>query len=670
MHLKAKSCVSLVFLFTIWLHGIDVKAQCLTVPVPMVDLIESAGIIVEAEVMEKYCTPPDNRGMIYTVYVLSTGTTWKSPIKETGAIQVWIEGGFYGDQMVEVTPSLKLDLGYKGIFFLQKISAGNYTLANGVHSYYDYIPEEGKFENFVNPPMRFEELMQVLEASCTSYPKSSLIWEKSSADNLETSVRMMPVVTSFSPQIVTAGTQTELTITGTGFGSSQGSGLVLFRNADTGGGNFIVPQAWDYISWSDTEIRIFVPSSAGTGTFVVRQGSDAFSPTALQVEYAVTNLLSNSQNIVPRLQNDNGSGGVSFRKNTNFAANTAASLAFNRAAENWICNMQVNWRLGPSTTVSATANDNVNVVAFVSLPSGTLGINYNYYQGCSVSGNIRFFQTDTDVVFNSTTNWYYGTGSVPGGQSSFETTALHELGHSLQLGHVIAPGDVMHFASTVGTSNLILSQVNLDAANFVWGPSTASGGCGFGAASNSSCVALPVTLLEFFGQAKELGNQLIWKTTDEIDFSHFEVQIRDVAQDRWVMIEKIPGAGNRNTTDIFEYQFMHPTQNNLTIYRLLMVDLNGTSTASESIAIRRDDSKKTQTLTISPNPVRDQLFLQQIPPSETGHPLALYDGQGRQIWSRSIPPKVESWTLECHDLAEGYYIIKIGQEARSFVKIP
>ena len=670
MHLQAKTCVLLVLLFTIWLHSSDAMGQCLTVPVPTEVLIESAGIIVEAEVISKYCTPPDQTGMIHTVYVLGTGSTWKSPIKETGAIQVWIEGGLYGDQIVEVTPSLKLDLGYKGIFFLQKSSPGNYTLANGVHSYYDYIPEEGIFENFVNPPLKFEELMQALNASCATYPKTNLIWEKTNADNLETTARMMPVITSFSPQIVTAGTQTELTITGTGFGATQGSGLVLFRNADTGGSNFIAPLASSYISWSDTEIRIFVPSGAGTGTFVVRQGPDAFSPTALQVEYAVVNLLSNNQNIIPRLQNDNGSGGVSFRKNTNFAANTAASLAFNRAAENWICNMQVNWRLGPSTSVSATSNDNINVVTFVSLPAGTLGVNYNYYQGCVIGGVPRFFQTDTDVVFNNATNWYYGTGPVPSGQSSFETTALHELGHSLQLGHVIAPGDVMHFASTVGTSNLILSQVNLDAATFIWGPSTASGGCGFGAASNSACVALPVTLLEFFGQAKELGNQLHWKTTDEVDFSHFELQYRDVVQERWVTIDKISGAGNRNTSDIHEYQFMHPTDHTLTIYRLLMVDLNGSSTPSESIAIRRDEVVTTKNLLISPNPVRDYLFVYQIPTSETGHTVSLYDGQGRQIWIKKIPSKIDAWSVECSDLPAGYYILIIGQEARSFVKLP
>jgi len=69
-----------------------------------------------------------------------------------------------------------------------------------------------------------------------------------------------PVITNVSPTTARAGDS--ITITGTGFGSTQGSGSVWLGSKLAG----------SYVSWSDTQIVATVASGAVTGTVQVQQG--------------------------------------------------------------------------------------------------------------------------------------------------------------------------------------------------------------------------------------------------------------------------------------------------------------------------------------------------------------------------------------------------------------
>lgn len=73
-----------------------------------------------------------------------------------------------------------------------------------------------------------------------------------------------PVVESFTPEIVTGGTNSLLTIKGYNFGKSRGSdkkGNVSFRDSDEGGVTFIGGlEDADIKLWSDNEIQVIVPS--------------------------------------------------------------------------------------------------------------------------------------------------------------------------------------------------------------------------------------------------------------------------------------------------------------------------------------------------------------------------------------------------------------------------
>ena len=95
-----------------------------------------------------------------------------------------------------------------------------------------------------------------------------------------------PMVGSIAPHAGAVGSL--VTITGSGFGNSRGSGGVFFsRNVDAGWGarEFIeVSEAeFGYELWSDREIRVRVPDGAATGSMEVRTARGSSSPLVFEV---------------------------------------------------------------------------------------------------------------------------------------------------------------------------------------------------------------------------------------------------------------------------------------------------------------------------------------------------------------------------------------------------
>jgi hypothetical protein len=68
------------------------------------------------------------------------------------------------------------------------------------------------------------------------------------------SVQATPTITNFTPTSITSGTSSSLTINGTNFGATQGTGFVEFKNANDGGTTWVKPLTTDYVSWSNTQI--------------------------------------------------------------------------------------------------------------------------------------------------------------------------------------------------------------------------------------------------------------------------------------------------------------------------------------------------------------------------------------------------------------------------------
>ena len=91
---------------------------------------------------------------------------------------------------------------------------------------------------------------------------------------LSASGASVPSITSWSPVSGTAGTV--ISVTGTNFGTTQGSSYVQFIDGGTSWGAPGNAAAWSIDSWSDTLISFSVPSPSGTdGTWAVIPGTTA-----------------------------------------------------------------------------------------------------------------------------------------------------------------------------------------------------------------------------------------------------------------------------------------------------------------------------------------------------------------------------------------------------------
>jgi hypothetical protein len=467
--------------------------QCMLLEIPLKERVQNAQIIIEGKVKASAPFLNQKVNLIQTAHTIEVYKYLKGTSTESELILI-TEGGILGDQMHRVDPSLQTGIGEAGIFFLYSSSVNYHLPYAGPQGMIKYhIGDQKAHDPFQTYDI--ENLIQ--EISQLAGEKIKIIKPVNSQEFGKAKSAMN--ISGFSPASLSAGTEDILTIIGSGFGSSRTSNdHVEFRNANDGGASFITPLASEYVSWSDNQIRVKVPSNAGTGFFRVVKGAQTINaPSLLTVEFSHLNSVSGSLAHQTSLINKSG-GGYEWRMSSNFAANTNAVAGFTRALEKWRCGTFVNWRIGNETSTNVTASDNICIIRFDAgseLPSGVLGVCYSYWNSCLDGAETEWYVNELDIVFDDATNWHYGTASPPSGTIDFESVAVHELGHGLQLGHVINSSGIMHFSLSAGQAKRILATNDLNGGNFVREKSSVKNTCSMGSmtALNSSTCALSGT---------------------------------------------------------------------------------------------------------------------------------------------------------------------------------
>ncbi len=472
------------FTFLFFLSFISLKAQGLYQPVSLEERVQAADFIVEAEVKESRPVLHAN-GKVYTHHVLEIYRIFKGePISSAELITL---GGQAGDVIMQVFPSLQVEKGQKGMFFLQKSPVKSEYFKEAYQAYADRqgfvlkLPD-GRASDGIQVYSSYEsEFLSILRQH--SFLKEVII--KKEGPVLEKpAAGLVPSIISFTPSSIAAGEFQMLTINGVGFGSYGGQADVRFRNADDGGISFVSTPQEQIISWTDNQIVVEVPFRAGTGSFMVvdQNGSSTLSNTDLNITYDIINLQTSNGIKYTRLVDVNTLGGLSFIFNKDFYNNTGARDAFNRALETWRCGTFVNYSSVSNTTDSScNSRNNLSTVSFDNncpLDPGVLGRAYSYYTLCQDEDPEL---VEVDVVFDEmpSNGWHFGATPPPGTESDFESVALHELGHAHQMGHVIDANAVMHYALPAGTARKSLGPNDVAGGNSIMSRSTKNPACGF-----------------------------------------------------------------------------------------------------------------------------------------------------------------------------------------------
>lgn len=448
--------------------------QCMMYELPLNLRTGEAAVVVEGSVTAKRSFIAGGR--VYTAHSVAVHKVFKG---EAGSvIEVITEGGRVGNKAMIVIPNLELTVGDAGIFFLENTGLRyeaspvleQFSAFGSAQGFVRYDAVDGSatdaFHRYSN--VKSELYAPILSQTGTAYRiLSPLPTEKTAFDRTKAESTTAPqaTISSFSPATVTAGTFTELTIRGSGFGSSAtGSANVLFSNADAGGSGYITAPPDHIRSWKDNEIKVWVPGVSGatacTGPVrvVTSSGAAVSSSQQLTVAYSVIGYYFGSS-FQSHLVDNNGAGGFTFSLYSNFASNAQAVAVLQRAMTTWRCASGINlgFERTPTTPISCAEEDGKNIIAFGSatcpMPQGTLGVTYIYpteIPCITDSGQQRIYIKEMDMLFTPTPptggSWNYGPGATTGAKYDFESVVVHELGHVHQLGHINSPDKLMHYA--------------------------------------------------------------------------------------------------------------------------------------------------------------------------------------------------------------------------------
>ncbi|MFZ1528933.1 MAG: T9SS type A sorting domain-containing protein [Ferruginibacter sp.] len=451
---------------------------------------------------------------------------------------------------------------------------------------------------------------------------------------------------------VTAGTTINLNVNVPTTALSNGFHFVAIRTRDVNGKWGLFEKAGFYISSATSNVgnmtaaEYFVDTDPGVGN------GTAISVTAganvnFVASVSTASLANGFHFVAIRTRDANGKWGL-FEK-AGFYISSATSNAGNITAAEYFVDTDPG--VGNGTAISVTAGANVNFVASVSTASLANGFHFVAIRTRDANGKWGLFEKAGFYISTQTTNApdmaeaeYFidtdpGVGNgmpfiIPGGQS-FNQNFILPIPAGLSNGQ--------HF---------IAIRVKDKWGLFAFDTIEVSG-------------TVPLSLLSF--EAKKRGETvgLSWKTTNEINTSHFEIE----RSSNGTGFTKI---GSKNSANIpgehaYLYDDTQPHKG-VNFYRLKQVDIDGKYRYSKIIRVLFNAYGNG--LEIYPNPAKDMVQF-AFAGKQKNVLITVYDAQGRQVLFEN-KLNIQPLSLNVSALAKGTYTVQLSDgetvASGSFIK--
>mgnify|MGYP005699617403 FL=1 len=328
-------------------------------------LNNNSSFIIEGKVISSSSNFRPN-GDIVTNYIVEKTQNLKGSAQANITVQV--VGGQVDGHFQIVTHQVKLKTGDKGLFFLKRNSSSTNYFFKG----------EDYFMNYAR--LSKQEIDELNKSILNLYPDFEVI---SHSKNTTRAATNLAEITSVLPQEISAGTNSDLTIRGTGFGNNKGS--VGFLNANDGGANYFFTHHL-IKSWTNTEILVTVPELAGTGRIKVKipttPETSVMAPfgTEITIPYSRFTLTTTSYGdsltiplrhigAMPNGANPPTSahlidGAYHFKMFSNFYNNESARTIFLKYLEEWSCKTGINFLDAGVRTLEDEFSGPLNEVRF------------------------------------------------------------------------------------------------------------------------------------------------------------------------------------------------------------------------------------------------------------------------------------------------------------------
>ncbi|MDX5481358.1 MAG: IPT/TIG domain-containing protein, partial [Hymenobacteraceae bacterium] len=455
-----------------------------------------------------------------------------------------------------------------------------------------------------------------------------------------------PIVSSFSPGFGRVGDV--VTISGRNF---TGATYVYIGNGSVA--------SKEFVSVSDTEIKVKVPTLAstgsvrvrsdngqgyGVGTFTVESATtiSTFSPTSGPLGTEVTIL---GQGFTGATYVYIGSGYTTPTTGFRIVSDTEIRVVVPATATTGKLRIRTSggqvYSTATYTVTSATITINPVSLSFTDVPAGTSEIKQYEVSGLGLANGAK-------VSLNVSDNTSPFTISTSAGSGFGKSVELSGVANNKLAPTIIY---VRYAPQAIGTNQESILHSQGTTSNRLTINATAA-------------APLPVELISFKAETQQNSIQLKWKTASETDNSHFEVE---VAQDLKNGFTKVGEVKSKVTNSVLttSYTYTHNYNGSAATlyYRLKQVDLDGTYAYSKVVSVEpMVKSLQQEMIVVAPNPLvyNSKVFI--TAESSGKAVLRLSSMAGKQVYFREIDVEQGQTTLQLplyDQLQKGLYVLMV-----------
>lgn len=177
---------------------------------------------------------------------------------------------------------------------------------------------------------------------------------------------------------------------------------------------------------------------------------------------------------------------------------------------------------------------------------------------------------------------------------------------------------------------------------------------------------LPVKLISFTAEKKELTVLLKWITAQEINSDIFQIE-KSTDGNNWSVISTTAAAGNYSGLSSYSASDNSPSTG-ANLYRLKSVDRDGKYEYSRILNVYFSD--KTGKIIVSPNPATTTLSIYLNSLSSSAADLQLFNHNGQSVKHLVVAAGTSALSLDIANLAKGLYVLLVSQPGSKPYSLP